>query len=89
MTNRFVTLSWIILECKLYYHSAHLVHPTWKDDLKVSNNAYAALEEEYRALAKHEGLPPVAADMEGFDESIGACRLVLSKYEKPKPKEQK
>lgn len=69
--QRFVNLSWILLEHKCRYYI--LNKPT------VQDYEYDLLEKEYDALAQELGLPNSVGDMVDFDTSRPACQLVMEK----------
>lgn len=69
--ERFVELSWQILEHKCRYYE--LSRPTIKD------YEYDMLEKEYDALAAKLGLPASASDMVDFDMARPACKEVYKK----------
>ena len=75
--ERHVHLSWKLLEYKLMYYRADLVHPDWREELTVPDSVYDRSEE------------PTACNMVGFDVTIPSGRLVLDKYSKPKPKQRR
>jgi NAD-dependent DNA ligase len=69
--ERFVELSWWIIEQKVKYY-----HLGW---LGVSDEYYDKLEAEYKALAKKLNLNPNASNTVGCDFNKPSFRLVLSK----------
>jgi hypothetical protein len=84
--ERFVQLSWLILELKLAYYLPHLIHPDWNKEKSVSDQEYDALELEYRSLAKHLKLSATACEHVGFPSEHPCGRLVMSKLCIPKTK---
>ena len=76
--EKFLLLSWRILECKYVYYCSPpgLSCPT--DDL------YDKFEDLYRVLANKLELPASAVDMVGYDESRGSCRMVKEHLSKLK-----
>ena len=81
MKNRFIELSWEILEHKFrYYYGAEFNLTPIHDD------QYDELEAEYKKLAEKLNLPPTVTDMVGFDETRGSCKLVKSQLISKKKK---
>jgi len=81
--ERFVGLSWKILEYKCTYYRPDLIHPNNKKLYTVSDSVYDKLEGEYRRLSVELGEEPTAADMVDFDCSRPCCRLVAKKLGTP------
>lgn len=72
MKQRFIDLSWSILEAKcIYYKLIHLEG--------ISDEKYDTMEEEYKTLGHALGLRTTATDMVGWDESRPACIIVERK----------
>lgn len=69
--ERFISLSWQILEHKYRYYI--LVNST------ISDHEYDILEKEYDALADKLGLPKSASDMVDFDMNRPSCQRVAEK----------
>ena len=69
--ERFIQLSWELLEHKCFYYMLNA--PV------VSDYEYDKLEKEYDALATELNLPNSVADMVDFDTSRHSCRLVMEK----------
>jgi NAD-dependent DNA ligase len=69
--ERFIQLSWQILEHKYRYYI--LVNPV------ISDYEYDMLEKEYDALADKLGLPKSASDMVDFDTNRPSCQRVAEK----------
>jgi NAD-dependent DNA ligase len=69
--ERFVQLSWQILEHKCYYYV--LSKPI------ISDYEYDLLEKEYEALADKLKLPRSASDMVDFDANRPSCQRVMEK----------
>ncbi|MEM4379120.1 MAG: hypothetical protein QXL01_00335 [Thermoplasmatales archaeon] len=84
--ERFVWLSWKLMECKLMYYQPDLVHPSWHKDLGVLDSQYDAWESEYLSLASKLMLEPTVCLMVGFDTERASSRLILNKYSKQKGK---
>jgi NAD-dependent DNA ligase len=71
--ERFIQLSWEILEHKCKYYSiSNIIAP-------VSDTEYDVLETEYRELADKLGHEATAANMVGFDEERPSCALVKAR----------
>jgi hypothetical protein len=84
--QRFVDLSWRILERKFAYYHPEQVHKSWKMDVTVPDALYDAEEGEYRHLAAKLGRPASAADAVGFPMDRPSGKLVMKKLTTPKPK---
>lgn len=83
--QRFVELSWRLLELKLSYYYPAVIHESRKKEVSIPDQAYDALADEYRKLAKELGLPASADDMVGFDFDRPSCSLVAGHLRSPKP----
>jgi len=79
--KRFVELSWRLLECKCY-HSEFAGEPKALKKYVETDQAYDAMEDEYKALAEELGRQPTASDMVGFEAERPSCQLVVSKFSK-------
>lgn len=82
----FCRLGWMLIEWKLLYYREDLVHPTWREDLRVPDATYDKYEDQYKNLAKRLNKTPTATDMVDFDPDRAACRLVIKKFSRPKRK---
>ena len=80
---RRVKLSWQLLEFKFAYYCPELLHKDWQH-LKVSDEVYDKLEDEYLMLSRQLRLPPTVIEMVGFDDDTPSGRLVFSKLSKRK-----
>lgn len=80
--NRFIELSWKLLEYKLFYYRPDLVAKKYIKQLTISDNVYDSLENEYKWLARTFNMTPSVTDMVGFCIDKPCCRLVYSKYSK-------
>ena len=77
--DRFVKLSWELLEHKyVYYHGiSHGMKP-------IPDHEYDSLEREYLSLAKTLNREATASQMVGFDFDRPSCQIVVSKLNKKK-----
>lgn len=75
--ERFVRLSWLLLEAKSIYY----LRPQYKG---LTDTEYDALETEYKSLAESLGLEPSVSNMVDFDTSRPSCKLVLAHLDKTK-----
>lgn len=87
--QKYIEMSWRIIECKLMYYRADLVDKSWHQHLTITDQQYDAIEGAYRKLCESLNKEPYAAEMVGFDDSRPSARLVLSKYSRPKSEVQK
>lgn len=76
--QRFINLSWEILEHKCRYYIM--------DSPIVQDYEYDAIEKEYDSLAKELGLEPTASDMVGFNPDRPSCQSVMRKLGAFNPK---
>jgi hypothetical protein len=77
-------MAWKILEYKFAYYQYARLHPSWKDEMVISDVAYDALEAHYRIKCEEEDVEPSAADMVDFNFDKASCRLVALKLSNPK-----
>ncbi len=82
--EKYISLGWRIIECKLMYYRADLVDKSWHQHLTVTDQQYDAIEDAYRKLCKLLNKELYAINMVGFDDARPSARLVLSKYSRPK-----
>lgn len=79
--QRFIQLSWIILEHKYRYYIL--------DKPIIQDYDYDKLEKEYEALADELKLEPSASNMVGFDLDRPSCQSVVKKLNTKKKKRRK
>lgn len=80
--ERYIELSWKILEFKCAYYRPDLVHGDSLPKYTVPDVVYDKLESEYKELCGKLGESPTASDMVGFDLDRPSCRLVVKKLGK-------